>query len=333
MLPGLKTGTICGVDRARQSRAAEGDWAADRGATPQPAAASSAASTAWWIGPCGWSYPDWEGVVYPRQSRRGVKPLQFLARFFNAVEVNSSFYALPSARVTAAWPRLTPPAFRFAFKLTRCFTHERGVFPDAATCAAFQDALRPLQQAGKLGPILMQFPWSFRFDPQAADWLRRLADAFGSFERFVEVRHSSWAQPAALKCLKSVGGACNIDQPALRDCLPPTAHAFGPVAYVRLHGRNSANWFAENQPAYERYNYLYSEPELREWVERLLSLEPRCQQVYVFTNNHFRGQAVANALELRAALTGERPTAPDCLLAAYPRLRRIATPQTPTLFD
>ncbi len=284
----------------------------------------SAAPAKLWIGPAGWDYPDWGGIVYPAARPRGFKPLAYLARYFNAVEVNSSFYRIPSPRMTAAWPQLVPADFRFAVKLTQVFTHERREFPAPADVRAFCEGVAPLREAGRLGPLLIQFPWSFRCTPEAVEWLKRLAASFAEFERFIEVRHGSWAAPEALETLKETGGYCNIDQPRLRDCLGPTTHVFGRDAYVRLHGRNARNWFAENQPAFERYNYLYSEDELREWVARLNSLCTHAENVYVFANNHYRGQGPVNALELRALLTGQPVVTPPDLLAAYPRLNAIA---------
>lgn len=287
-----------------------------------------------WIGPSGWSYPDWEGVVYPTPHPRGFKPLAYLARFVNAVEVNTSFYRIPTAKMTAAWPRQVPTEFRFAFKLTQIFTHERSAFPSAVEVQAFQEGLAPVAEAGQLGPLLIQFPWSFRHTPENADWLQRVADTFATYERCVEVRHASWATPEALAALRAAGGYCNIDQPRLHDCLPPTQHVFGRVAYIRLHGRNAANWFAEGLPPFERYNYLYSESELQEWVTRLNAQVATAEETYVFANNHYRGQGVANALELKALLTQERVDVPPSLRAAYPRLAAIAKPTAPTsLFD
>jgi uncharacterized protein YecE (DUF72 family) len=287
-----------------------------------------------WIGPSGWSYEDWYGMVYPQQRSRGFKPLAWVARYFNATEVNSSFYRIPAARMTGAWPKLVPADFRFAFKLTQVFTHQRTEFPAPSEVQAFVEGVEPVRAAGLLGPLLIQFPWSFRYGPEAVEWLRRLADSFHAFDRFIEVRHASWAQPEALEALHACGGYCNIDQPQLRDCLGPTQHVFGRGAYVRLHGRNAKNWFADDRPSYERYNYLYNEQELREWVARLNALAAQADNVYVFANNHYRGQGAVNALELRAMLEGQPVEAPAELMAAYPRLRRIARPERERgLFD
>lgn len=126
--------------------------------------------------------------------------------------------------------------------------------------------------------------------------------------------------------LRSVGGYCNVDQPQLRDCIGPTAHAFGPVGYVRLHGRNAANWFARGKPAFERYNYLYSEAELRDWLDRIRSLAEASEEVYVFANNHYQGQGPANALELMSMLAGNQIPMPAPLVRAYGRLADRALP-------
>lgn len=286
-----------------------------------------------WIGPSGWSYPDWHGVFYPARGRAG-HPLAFLAQYFNAVEVNSSFYRIPAPRVTATWPALAPRTFRFTFKLTRTFTHEPETDPSAADAAAFREALAPIRAAGLLGPILLQFPWSFRFGRPAIERLRRLAGLFETFQRVIEVRHTSWLCDEGMTTIRACGAFCNIDQPALRDCIGPTAHAHGGYAYVRLHGRNAANWFAEGLPAYERYNYFYSPDELRGWVDRIESMRQAASDVYVFSNNHFRAQGPANALELRFLIEHRRQAVPTPLLDAYPRLKAIATPpQQPGLFD
>lgn len=291
-----------------------------------------------WIGPSGWSYPDWYGVVYPASRPRSFRPLAFIARLFNAVEVNSSFYAIPQPATTSLWPPQVPEQFRFAFKLPRDFTHESVRDPDPQMVERFKEALRPVQESGKLGPVLFQFPWSFHHTPATAERLNRLTDAFAEFDRSIEVRHTSWLRPDALDFLRGVGGFCNIDQPLLRACIPPMQHVFGPTAYVRLHGRNKQNWFADGIPSYERYNYLYSEAELREWVGRINAMLAQARDLYVFSNNHFRGQGVVNALELKHMLGQKDLTAPAELLATHPRLSAIAQPLQPnegaaTLFD
>lgn len=272
--------------------------------------------------------------MFPRTLRRGEHALTLLSRMFNAVEVNSSFYSLPRAAVTRRWPALVPSQFRFAVKLTQSFTHDRDRFPPSADVRQFREALEPLREEGVLGPILAQFPWSFRYTPLSVERIRQIADALPGVQRVYEVRHSSWGSDDAQAAIRGAGACCNIDQPPLRDCLGPSAHASQGVGYVRLHGRNSATWFADGLPAFERYNYLYSEGELREWVQRLNAIAAKAQEVYVFTNNHYAGQAPANALELRGLLGMPAVQIPESLLARFPRLSAIAAnPTSPTLFD
>ncbi len=278
-----------------------------------------------WIGTSGWSYPDWRGVVYPRRAGRGFHPLRYLAGFCNAVEVNASFYALPDPRHTSQWAELVPEDFRFSFKLTRTFTHDPAG-GSRAELDAFCAALEPLRAAGRLGPVLAQFPWSFRYNRRNAERLARLADALADQRLVIEVRHASWDCPAGRDLLARLGTWCRIDQPPLRDCLGPDVDAPGPLAYVRLHGRNAANWFAENIEPWQRYDYLYSRSELREWVERLTRICAAAREVYVLANNHYRGQGLVNALELKALLHGGRVAVPPPLVASYPRLADIAAP-------
>lgn len=273
-----------------------------------------------WIGTAGWQYDDWYGVFFPRVKPRGFQPLRYLSQYFNAVEVNSSFYRIPSPASAERWAAAVPDAFRFTLKLYRSFTHERDTYPPRAERDAFAAAANAIRTAHKLGPLLVQFPWSFRFTPNSVDRISRIADDFSDFERFIEVRHSSWMQPEGLSALKKFGGFCSIDQPVLRDCIGPTAFASNRTAYVRLHGRNAMNWFRTDQPAFERYNYLYSDAEIREWVERLRGMESQADDLYVITNNHYRGQAPANAIELRALFEGTPSAAPAELISAYPRL-------------
>lgn len=289
-----------------------------------------------WIGPSGWSYDDWYGVLYPARRARGFKPLAFLSRYFNAVEVNTSFYRIPSPQMTEPWAEQVPANFRFAFKLTNIFTHTRDAFPPSAQVAEFTAALEPIRRTGRLGPMLIQFPWSFRYSQANVDWLRRVADAFPDVERVVEVRHTSWLVPEAQEAVRGVGGWCNIDQPVLQQCIGPTEVIFGRTAYVRLHGRNAANWFAKNIEPWQRYDWLYDEESLREWAARIDAMRrhAEAEDVYVFANNHSNAQGPVNALELKALLVGGRVDVPAEILATYPRLAGIAqTPLDPKLFE
>jgi uncharacterized protein YecE (DUF72 family) len=119
---------------------------------------------------------------------------------------------------------------------------------------------------------------------------------------------------------------CNIDQPVFSKSLRPNSVTTANIGYIRLHGRNYKNWFRDKAPRDERYNYLYSLDELEPWVSRIKSVTSKTRVTYVVTNNHFRGQAVVNALEIKATLEGKRVAAPQPLLKLYPRLAESAFP-------
>ncbi len=294
------------------------------------------------LGPSGWSYPDWNGIVYPADAGSRFDALGHLSRYFNAVEVNSSFYRPPTPRTTESWLRRVQdvPEFLFAFKLYQRFTHQREEY-GRADVAEFKAGLAPVAQAGRLGCLLLQFPWSFRCNALSFDWLARLAEEFGEHPLAVEVRHASWDRPDARARLRDLRlNYCNIDQPVLRDCLRPSSHVTGPVGYVRFHGRRAETWFAETANTHERYDYLYRPGEIEDWVPRLNDLAAHTERLFVFMNNCSRGQSVANGLQIRALLERRQVDVPPEMLPHFPFLGEIARPQRPpaprgerTLFD
>lgn len=283
------------------------------------------------IGPSGWSYPDWSGIVYPAGAGPGFDALGYLSRYFNAVEVNSSFYRPPTARMSESWLRRveTVPEFLFVFKLYRRFTHERDEYP-RADVAAFKLGIAPIAKAGRLGCVLMQFPWSFRCTAASVQWLARLAGEFGEYPLAAEVRHASWDRPDVRRALRDMRiNYCNIDQPPLHQCLPPSSHATGPIGYVRFHGRRTETWFLANAETHERYDYLYSPTELREWVPRIQDLAGRTERLFVFMNNCSHGKSVANGLQLRSLLEGRKVDVPPHMIDHFPELGAIADPTPP----
>jgi uncharacterized protein YecE (DUF72 family) len=274
------------------------------------------------VGVAGWSYPDWEGVVYPKTPR--FDGLAYLSRFLDSIEVNSSFYRIPSPRTTASWAKRVRdnPRFRLTMKLYRGFTHERSA--GSIEARAFELALAPLVEAGALGALLLQFPWSFKNAPESREELERLLDRFRLYPLVVEVRHSSWIEKSFFDALRERGvGFCNIDQPVIGRSIGPSGVTTGRLGYVRLHGRNYQDWFREDAGRDARYDYLYSEEELDPWVEKISELSETASETYVITNNHFRGQAVVNALQIRARLERKRVKAPASLVERYPVLERI----------
>lgn len=277
------------------------------------------------IGTSGWSYPDWEGVVYPGGGA-GFRQLRYLAEFLDAVEVNTTFYRPPAPRLCAAWLRDTAAqqGFRFAVKLWQRFTHAAEPWGEAEV-RQFREAIRPLTESGRLGAVLAQYPWSFTHTRENAFAVKHLADAFADLPLVIEVRHASWQVPEYLTWLQRRGiGFCNIDQPPARNAIGETNYVTGPVAYYRLHGRNREAWFDRAAGRDQRYNYLYSPKELAPWIRRIQEARQLAAVAFVMANNHFRGQALVNALQLRAALAGGRVRVPPALMEHYPILREIA---------
>ncbi len=285
-------------------------------------------------GPAGWEYDDWVGIVYPSHPPPRFDRLAYLARFFDTVEVNSSFYRPYPAAVADRWcDRVEEAAgFRFGAKVRRRFTHQREAY-GAAEVAEGRALLDRLHARGRLGAALLQFPWSFRRDAAAESWLRDLFGAFAGLPLVVEVRHASWDAPEVLAELAAAGvGMVNVDQPMSHGSLGPGARVTAPVAYVRVHGRNWRDWFRKGAGRDARYDYLYSARELEPWVKRIgeMAASARAPDVYVVTNNHFRGQAVANAKMLEAMAAGRRVAAPAALVETYPEaLRPFARPEEP----
>ena len=274
------------------------------------------------VGPAGWSYPDWEGRVYPRGTR---DRLGFIARHFTMVEVNSSFYATPDPRTTEKWCATVAdrPDFRFTVKLFQGFTHQKDG-ADRDEEKRFAAALGPLAESGRLGALLVQFPWSFRDWPENRQKIVGLAQRFRRYRPVMEVRHGSWASRSAADFFTGLDvGWCSIDQPMVGEALEGTSIATGPVGYVRFHGRNRENWFSKEADRNSRYDYLYSDKELSSWKERIRRIAGRSKETFVVTNNHFLGQAVVNGLELLHMVNGKKVLVPDPLAARHPRLAKI----------
>jgi uncharacterized protein YecE (DUF72 family) len=287
------------------------------------------------FGPAGWAYDDWKGIVYPQPKPKGFDPLEYLAAYFDTIEVNSTFYR-PAARTSAeAWLRRVHhnPSFLFAAKLWKRFTHERKVAWTADEVAEARAGLDPLLESGRLGALLLQFPWSFRRADDSREWLDDLTRTFADFPLVVEVRHASWNEPAFFRELADRGiGFVNIDQPVFRDSIRPTAHVTGATGYVRVHGRNYQDWWRENAEPHERYDYLYSAAELEPWAARAgdIADDPETREVFIVTNNHYQGKAVANALMLKSMVEKRKVPAPEPLFERYGEvLERFALPAPP----
>jgi uncharacterized protein YecE (DUF72 family) len=284
------------------------------------------------IGTAGWNYPSgrgtWNGVFYPARRARpkGFDELSFYAEHFDTVEVNSTFYGQPRAGVTSGWAARTPAGFEFAVKLYQKFTHPR-MFkerverslpggpsretidalaqPTAADLDEFKRGIDPLARSGKLGPLLAQFPASFKRTDGGEHYLASLLGAFAGYPVAVELRHSSWSDAIGetLTLLNRFSAAwVQIDEPKFRFSIRqnwlPNVKGF---YYMRLHGRNSAQWW-QHEKSEDRYNYLYSDEELREFTETASAARELVKKAYLYTNNHFSAKSVANAAMIKKQL-------------------------------
>lgn len=289
------------------------------------------------VGPAGWSYTDWKGVVYPTARPRGFHEATYLAEFFDTIEINTSFYHPLKGTLAAQWlKRISAnPRFLFTAKLWQRFTHERETNDDDVKTV--REGFDILHNAGRLGAVLLQFPFSFHHTPENLARLNQILDSFEYYPLVVEVRHASWAQNSFYNLLRARGvGICNIDQPVIGRSVKPSERATSGIGYVRLHGRRYDTWFSDDpaSPPAERYNYLYSEKELEPWVERIQHVAEDAEKTFVITNNHYLGKGIVNALELVRLLSRSKVKVPETLRNHYPRLDAIASEPSkePTLF-
>jgi len=290
-----------------------------------------------YIGTSGWSYPKgegtWDGTFYPPKLADKDK-LSFYAQYFNTVEINSSFYRPPNQYAARAWAGKVPEDFRFTAKLWQKFTHPK-MF-EAATGQSwrvqdedfevFAEGVGPLAEAGRLGPLLAQFPTSFRPDTGTLEYLedliRRMRGA--GFPLAVELRHREWTESeetaAIRKFMEEQGVAwVMIDEPRFKTSIRhvPSTSA---TAYFRFHGRNYKNWWRHGETE-DRYNYLYTPEEQRHLAEDVREVASRASETYAFYNNHFGAKAVVNAVELQRLLGRpiQRPL-PEPLVERYPEV-------------
>jgi len=249
-----------------------------------------------YLGTCGFSYNDWLGSFYPRGMPRR-EWLSYYAREFNALELNSTYYALPKPSVLEAMVGKTGEGFLFSVKANQEMTHQRQ--KDGRVFVAFVRMLQPFIDAGKLGCVLAQFPYSFGCSCHNRDYLALFREWLRDLPLVVEFRNAQWLKPDIFDWLRSSNiGFCCVDEPQLPNLLPPLAEVTGDIGYVRFHGRNAAKWW-QHEHAYERYDYEYSVEELKEWLPRISKLNSLAEKTFVFANNHWRGQAIGTIRQLR----------------------------------
>ena len=252
-----------------------------------------------YCGTCGFSYDDWVGIYYPEGLPRK-EWLGYYAREFNALELNSTYYALPSTRVMESFAAKTGDGFRFAVKANQEMTHGRQ--QGEAVCKAFIEVLQPLVDSGKLGCILAQFPYSFSCKAENRTYLERFSRWMGKLPLVIEFRNSGWLNAQTLAWMRESNIAfCCVDEPHLPRLLPPVAEVTADIGYVRFHGRNESKWWDHEHP-WERYDYTYKPDELGEWIPRIEKISRSTRDTFIFANNHWKSQAVDTIRQVRSML-------------------------------
>ena len=276
-----------------------------------------------YIGIAGWSYPDWKGIVYTSSK---IDQLGYISKFVDCLEINSTFYRPPFEKTTKLWLEKTSkhPDFFFTAKLHRSFTHEGKI--DAEIVKCFHKGFEPFLEAGKLKHLLIQFRYDFDDTNWNRQHLTKIVRNFSeAFSLVVEVRHKSWQMPNALDFLGQLGVAvCNLDYPTTWNSFDMQQCTVGRNGYFRMHGRNVEKWFSKAGRD-ETYDYYYNEDELTQIKQRVDELAKAFETLTVIANNHYRGAELANALELKALITGQKQPVPEGLLRTYPNLTSIAS--------
>ena len=292
-----------------------------------------------YVGTAGWSYKDWEGIVYPAQIKKSQYPVEYMARYFDMLEINTSFYGHIKPEWGKLWcrkARIANLQFMFTAKLNRAFTHSPVAVVESTSSETIRigpdderlakAGLDSIAEENMLGAVLLQFPISFKNTDRNRDYLDGLLEKFRQYPLAVEVRHNSWTNEGTLRYFAQKGVAfCNIDQPVLGKAVVASERVTSSIGYVRLHGRNYEQWF-DSDSGNDRYNYLYTQPELQKWKGRIDAIAGKAQKTFVVTNNHFEGKAAVNALQLKGMLQGGPVKVPETLSQRYWELAEIASP-------
>ncbi len=275
------------------------------------------------VGIAGWSYPDWKGIVYDKAK---IDQLEYVSRFVDCIEINSTFYRPAFEKTTKSWLERTSKKkdFFFTAKLHQDFTHKCKI--DAEMVKQFHTGFEPMLQADKLKHLLVQFRYDFDDSKKNRQHLTKIVKNFSdAFNLAVEVRHKSWESQDALTFLEELGvSVCNLDYPTTWNSFNMQNCTVGKNGYFRLHGRNEEKWFDKEAGRDETYDYYYSKNEIAEIKGRIDRLAQAFETLTFIANNHYRGAELANAIELKALLSGEKQPVPEGLLRTYPNLAKIA---------
>ncbi len=260
------------------------------------------------IGTSGYSYDDWKRRFYPPLIKNA-DMLSFYSRFFQMTEINSTYYRIPPRQMMEYIIEKVPADFIFTVKVFKGITHEKPADAEALILD-FNKAIEPLVERGKCAALLLQFPYSFHNTPENKEYLLGMSKRF-SAPLVVEFRNSGWITESTFSFLeKEKMGFCCVDEPRLKGLIPPEARVTADIGYLRFHGRNSETWFAKDGTPYSRYDYLYPEAELLEWVPKIKAMAGLTKTFFVLFNNHPKAYAVRDAELLAKALDIPLPSIP-----------------------
>ena len=246
----------------------------------------------YFIGTSGYSYKDWEGEFYPEDIGAG-NYLEFYSRYFKTVEINSTYYSLPNPYLFFNLLKKVPDNFLFSCKAHSSMTHARNAGEDIYS--NFLKSVNILKDAGCLGAVLFQFPYSFYFNNNNLDYIEKIKSKFSEIEIVCEFRNSGWLNDEVFSFLSKLDiGFCNVDEPSLPKLLPPTNISTNKIFYLRFHGRNKEKWW-KSREAFERYDYMYKQEELEEWIPKIKDAHTKAKKSLIYFNNHYKAKAVRSA--------------------------------------
>jgi uncharacterized protein YecE (DUF72 family) len=287
-----------------------------------------------YIGTAGWSYKDWVPSFYPKGQTLNFDWLNYYSNYFNSVEVNATYYTYLSPKTAEGWLKKTSDKleFKFTIKLHQDFTHKKIISVENSRLV--KENLNILSKGGKLGGLLIQFPYSFGFNEEAINYISRLKEIFQDFPIIIEVRHNSWNKSQIFDYFRAEDlSFCIIDQPQISKSISFNLVVTNNVLYLRLHGRNAKAWFDSFQDIHkkqsydeqsERYNYLYSPGELLEIKNKIIDVKNQVNIIYIIFNNHPHGNAIANAFEMLQFLNDNKIIEiPQTILKSFPRIKSI----------
>ena len=260
------------------------------------------------IGTSGYDYPEWKGVFYPEDLKRK-DFLSYYATKFNALELNNTFYNMPTAERMLTFYERSEGKLSFSVKANRLLTHETGT-EWQVVAEDFKDALKPLNEKESLSAVLFQFPESFHYTNENRIYLAKVIGQFEGYPVVIEFRHREWIRESVFEGLeKRNAGIVFCDMPQLKNL--PDGNAvktpfIGSNAYIRLHGRNESAWYAtgDTPNGSARYCYDYSENELAQFVPIIKQAKLEGKKVQVYFNNHPNGSGAKNGLKLKEMMGG-----------------------------